>query len=370
MGQKLVLFKTVVSKDAMQVVLPAGEKISRQIQDFEYEDICLYFKQLGYAVSIKEPVFEELKSISRGSSGKTNKDIVLLRGRPFMPARGDVLRFIKREKLPDDLVTAGVPFARLYKARAALPAVTVFGKEIQMSEEEASQQPGAPMELPNDVKIGPDGTLVSESGGQAKVNGNHLTINPFYLIERIVPGQYHHAHFPCSVEVKCELVGDLDWIIDNDLIAHDFWSASNIFVKGSVKCHGGVQTNRANDEDGTIQVMGDLEVNYIQGSRFFVGGSLKVAKSITNSHITVVKDLDCMGDPGRIAASEIEIQEGILKAKMIGSEKERPTYLAFGSEEVSRRSSIQSLGEGTRMRIGSSKFIIQSSQPWPTPRTK
>ncbi len=366
----LSLFKLIVSKDGMTVHIPAKTKISKRLYEFTYEDICSYLNQLGYKIKIKENIYQELKKISISKEPYFLEDFVILKGRPFMDARGDILKWTPQKNSPPDLIQPGIPFAKIFKSRGCLPAVTVFGVEIPLTNEQLEKQPGDSIDLPEEVTVNSENILVSKVGGQVSLKTNKLMINLCYVIEKLNEDYFKKVHFPCSVEVKCDLSGEINWVIDNDLTVQEFWSASNIIVKGNVKANGGIQTNLTADENSTIQVLGNMEANYIQSSRFFVGGSLKILKAVTNSNLVVVKDLDCTGDPGRISACEIELKEGILKAKIVGSEKEKPSAISFASADFANNSSITSLGEGTRIKIGRSRFIVQTTQFWPQPQAK
>ncbi len=360
------LFPIKSSRNDMLACIPENTKLSPELVKLSYDDFCKYLAKLGYGIKPKPEVFEAFHEIVSADEPYVDEEFSLIKGRPFMPAREAIVKWLNRPEIPQDLVTASVPFAILYQARGPVAAKNIFGALIPMTLQQKEQLPGTNLVLHPNLSVSPKGEVTSTQSGQVILKPGLLDFSDTYTVPEIRIENMQTLVFPCNVLVKCDLEGHMDWTVKGNLTVEGFWSAVKIKVKGNVHAQSGIQTNFSHDEENAIKIMGDLEANFIQSSSFIIGGNTKVDKAIINSLINVKSgNLECSGEPGKIVGSDIILNIGAIFAKNVGSEKDKPATITFGTEEGANKSKIEAVSEGTRVQIKKSHIIVKFTQPWP-----
>lgn len=362
------LFHLVATSDGMQAAIPAKTPIDPSVAKLSYDQICSYLLKLGYAAKPSQAGYEEIKRCAESKVHQFESDFIFLKGSPYTPAKPATIRWLNPPTMPKDLIRPGIPFGIIKQASGETPARTIFGQELSNNLFEKEEKKIVTITTHPSFIVDKNGEMKCDKGGQALIlPDGKIEFSEVYTVNDLRPDQMHKVDFPCSVVVKCELQGALEWNIQGDLTAEQFWTAYGITVQGNVIAKGGVQTNFPVEEKA-IRIKGNLEAVFIQLSCFIVEGNIKVEKAILASHVTTSGNLECLGDPGKLAGSEITMNKGTINANNIGSEKEKPAYVKFLSEEGANNSKISSLSEGTRIRIRRSNIIIKFTQPWPMPK--
>lgn len=366
------LFQLVDTPDAMQTNIPAKTPIDPSVANLSYEQLCTYLESLGYKAKPTETAFQDLKKCAESKEKTFNSNYILLQGNPYYPAKPATIKWLNPLSMPKDLVRPGIPFGIIKQASDESLAKNIYGQELPKvlsSKTPEKKIKKITITTHPSFSVDENGEIKCEKGGRAIIGSDgKIDFSEVYEVKDVRPDQIHKVTFPCSVVVKCDLQGLLDWTIQGDLTVEQFWTAGNIKVQGNVIAKGGVQTNNSHDEKTAIKINGNLEVSFIQSSCFIVEGNIKVAKAILASHLTVTGNLECTGSPGKIAGSEIIMHKGTINANIIGSEKEKPTLIKYTAKEDANNSKVGTLSEGTRIQIGKSRIIIKFDQPWPTPK--
>lgn len=365
-------FQITANPDGMEAYIPAKTNISPEVATLTYEQIVAYLVKLGFTSKPTQEAFKELLKCATSKTKQFEKNFVLIKGTAYTPAKPATIKWLNPISMPKDLVRPGIPFGIIKQPTPAALAKTIYGEELP----NIMPQTGEKVDEKKVITTHPEfildqnGEIKCAKGGQAVIQPDgKIEFLDFYTVKDVRPEQFHKVHFPCSVLVKCELQGALDWIVDGDLTIEQFWSASKIQVKGNVIAKSGIQTNNPSDESKAVQIQGDLTAVFIQSSCFIVEGNVKVEKAILASKLITNGNLECIGEPGKIAGSEIIMNKGTVNAKNIGSEKEKPTYVRYLSEESAKNSKVGALSEGTRIQIRKSNIIIKFTQPWPPPNS-
>ncbi|WGL59579.1 FapA family protein [Pigmentibacter sp. JX0631] len=363
-------FQIVAAPDGMEAFIPAKSNISPEVAKLTFEQLSAYLVKLGFSAKPSQQAFQELIQCAASKQKQFEKNFILIKGSPYMPAKPATIKWLNPITMPKDLVRPGIPFGIIKQPTPASLAKTIYGEELPnvlpLTGEKVDEK--KVITTHPEFILDKNGEIKCAKGGQAVIqHDGKIDYIDFYTVKDVRPDQFHKVHFPCSVVVKCELQGSLDWVVDGDLTLEEFWSASKIQVKGNVKAKSGIQTNNPTDETKAVQIQGNLEAVFIQSSCFIIEGNVKVEKAILASKVITNGNLECLGDPGKIAGSEIIMNKGTINAKNIGSEKEKPTYVKYLSEESAKNSKVEALSEGTRIQIRKSNIIIKFTQPWPPP---
>lgn len=367
MPSETPLFTIKCTHDEMVAYIPKKTIVSSEIAHLSYVDLCDYLKKLGYLQKPKPESYEELRRLAASTDRTMPVDFPIVRGYPFTPARDAHIKWLAPSGTPKDLVIAKTPFAILYQGRGSQAGQTVFGKTLPLpeGEGEGEEQPVNMITTSTDIHTTPAGELFCDRSGQVLHENGVLKFIPHYEVTNCADDEFKKLIFRCDVIVKCDLDPQVEWTIYGNFTTEQFWLAHNIKVLGNVKALGGIQTNSNHDETKAVMVKGNLEAHFIQSSRFVVEGDVKVDKSISNSHFTIGKNLECVGDPGKIISSEIYIKSGSVFANTVGSDKDVPTLIKFFTEEGAQKSEISEVSEGTRMQIKKANIIVKTTQPWP-----
>lgn len=364
------LFQITANPDGMQAFIPAKTSVDPEVVKLSYEQICEYLIKLGYAAKPTQAAYEELKKCAESKTRQFDTNFILLKGTPYSPARPATIKWLNPMTMPKDLVRPGIPFGIIKQASEAALARTVFGQELpNVTEKKEEEKKIITITTHPNFTVDKNGEVKCDKAGQARIlPDGKIEYFDVYTVTDVRPDQFQKVEFPCSVVVKCELQGSLEWNVLGDLTVEQFWTAPGITVQGNVIAKAGIQTNSAEDSKA-VRIQGNLEAVFIQSSCFIVEGNIKVEKAILASRITTSGNLECLGDPGKIAGSEIFMNKGTINTKTIGSEKEKPTYVKYFSEEGANNSKVEALSEGTRIQIRRSNIIIKFTQPWPPPKS-
>lgn len=364
------LFHIVASHDGMQASIPAKTPIDPSVANLNYNQICSYLVKLGYAAKPTQESFEEIIKCSKSKNRQFDSDFILLKGSPYTPAKPATIKWLNPSTMPKDLIRPGIPFGIIRQATTAAAAKNIFGQELPMEFEKEEEKKTVTITTHPNFIVDKNGEMKCDKAGQALIlHDGKIEFSEVYTVNDVRADSIHKVDFPCSVLVKCELQGALEWNVQGDLTVEQFWTSHGIKVKGNAFAKSGIQTNFPQDELKAIQIQGNLEAVFIQSSCLIVEGNIKVEKAILSSYLTVNGNLECLGDPGKITGSDILMKKGTINANSIGSEKDKPAYIKFLSEDGSNSSKIATVSEGTRLKIRRSNIIIKFTQPWPPPKT-
>ncbi len=363
------LFHIVATPDGMQASIPAKTPIDPEVAKLSYDQICAYLLKLGYAAKLSQAAYEEIVKCAESKTHQFEIDFIFLKGSPYTPAKPATIKWLNPPSMPKDLIRPGIPFGIIRQASESALARTIYGQELPLTMEKEEEKKSVTITTHPSYIVDKNGEVKCDKAGQALIQSDgKIDFSEVYTVNDVRADSIHKVDFPCSVVVKCELQGALDWNVQGNLTVEQYWTANGITVQGNVISKGGIQTNFPLDENKAIRIQGNLEAVFIQSSCFIVEGNIKVEKAILASRIIIGGNLECTGDPGKIAGSEIIMNKGTINANTIGSEKEKPAYVKYFSEESANNSKVGALSEGTRIQIRKSNIIIKFTQPWPPPK--
>ena len=363
------LFHLVATPDGMQASIPAKTPIDPEVAKLSYDQVCAFLLKLGFSAKPTQAAYEEIVKCAESKGRQFDIDFVLLKGSPYTPAKPATIKWLNPPTMPKDLIRPGIPFGIIRQASESALARTIYGEELPLTMEKEEEKKVVTITTHPSFIVDKNGEMKCDKAGQALILPNgKIEFSEVYTVNDVRPDQIQKVDFPCSVIVKCDLQGALEWNVQGNLTVEQFWTSYGITVQGNVIAKSGIQTNFPLDETKAIRIQGNLEAVFIQSSCFIVEGNIKVDKAILASRLTTNGNLECIGDPGKIAGSEIIMNKGTINAKTIGSEKEKPTYVKYSSEEGANNSKVAALSEGTRIQIRKSNIIIKFTQPWPPPK--
>ena len=143
--------------------------------------------------------------------------------------------------MPKDLIRPGIPFGILKQASEPTLGKTIYGEEIpHLIEKKEDEKKAVTLTINQNFTVKKNGEIKCDKAGQALIlPDGKIDFSEVYTVNDVRPDQMHKIDFPCSVLVKCDLQGNIDWKVQKDLTVEGFWSAQGISVQGNVVAKSG-----------------------------------------------------------------------------------------------------------------------------------
>jgi len=197
---------------------------------------------------------------------------------------------------------------REIKAKPGKPVVFKAGKNIRVSDDEMM--------------------LVAARSGNVQFDGDRISIIEILELRKDVGPETGNIDFIGKVIVYGNVLSGYEIHSDNDVEINGIVEAAHITTKANLTINGGVQGN----DQATLEVGGNLTVNFLNNCRATVKGNIK-SDSLMHCHITCDGSVLADGKRGMVVGGELNVRVEI-KAKTVGSEMGTLTRIRMGIDST------------------------------------
>jgi hypothetical protein len=336
------------SEDKLKLLIRKGTKVTSTLVNVKHSELDEALVQL----KVKTPPHKNTTSVIRDAARAgvhNDADFEVCQGEPPqgpVPGRWEWVESLRR---PADHAVKGEVLMRIVPPAPPRPGLNLLGGVIPAKEEPTP----SPMTLnfPPELELQANGDVVARSSGQVKVEGDNVSFEPVYVVEKAHAPEFSVCEFHADVHVMSDLIGSMKWRVFGKLEVEGHWQAPDIEVFGDVIAKGGIQTNMI----GTLRFWHNCQTTYIQVSQVGVLGNLVVENSVQLSELRIGGDMTCTSNPGAILGSTLQIYGG-LRANKVGSENGQKTRIFLLGGEEARTSRIEKLLQGTMITYRGETF--------------
>lgn len=179
--------------------------------------------------------------------------------------------------------------------------------------------------------------LIAACDGIVNYVRDTISIKDTLKITSSVDQHTGNVNFSGNATVDFDICNGFSATVGGDLIVKGVVEDANVQVKGNLHVSKGINGALNN----SITVEGDLVCNYIENAIVHVEGNI-TADYIIDSKVTCNGDITLKGSKELVLGGDIKLK-GCLKAKDIGSEKERPTRIEIIGEKIRDSKLIEEL---------------------------
>lgn len=347
--------------DKLSLVIRKGVKVPNNLANLKHSELAEALTQLGVKQAPEKTTINIIRDAARGGA-HGGADFEVCTGEPPQGAKAGRWEWIESLRRPADHAVIDEPIIRIVPPMPPQAGRNLLGEAIP-AKEEPTPEP-ITLNLPAGLELQPDGVVVARASGQVKVEGQEVSLELVYVIEKAHAPEFSVCEFHSNVHVLSDLIGTMKWRVFGNLEVEGHWQASDIEVFGDVQAKGGIQTNMV----GTLRFWHNCQTTYIQVSQVGVLGNLVVENSVQLSELRIGGDLTCSSNPGAILGSTIYVYGGI-RANKVGSENGQRTRLTLLGGDEARTSRIERLLQGTIIQYRGETFTaatdtsFDSSQP-------
>jgi|GEM_PF-4076194 len=332
--------------------IPKNTPILLDVLQWAATDLNRYIKDEGFQVEVDDAQFVAFRRLLRKHPNGFKEDYELLFGvLPTEPEQPRLEWLADSAVGPHDLVMPNVPFLRVVAPRPPREGRDIYGHLLLPKVRET----------PTRIHLQPDDEIttldeehyVCTSAGQVAIEGQRLRFNSSYVVTEIGAPWMRKMCWTCSVAVKCDLDGGVEWEVHGNLLVEGHWSAGNVTVHGNVRARSGIQTNMV----GVIKIHGNADVAFVQMSKLGVKGNLTIDRAALQSELRVGGELRLPHEPGSLMGCTVHGFGGMY-AQRVGSEKGQRTsiHLYDNDDGGGTASRITKLSAGTIMEVGARKW--------------
>jgi len=347
--------------DKLSLVIRKGVKVPNNLANLKHSELAEAMTQLGVKQAPEKTTINVIRDAARAGA-HSGADFEVCTGEPPQGAKAGRWEWVESLRRPADHAVMDEPVIRIVPPMPPQPGKNLLGEPIP-AKEEPTPEP-ITLNLPAGLELQPDGVVIARASGQVKVEGQEVSLELVYVIEKAHAPEFSVCEFHSNVHVLSDLIGTMKWRVFGNLEVEGHWQASDIEVFGDVQAKGGIQTNMV----GTLRFWHNCQTTYIQVSQVGVLGNLVVENSVQLSELRIGGDLTCSSNPGAILGSTIHIYGGI-RANKVGSENGQRTRLTLLGGDEARTSRIERLLQGTIIQYRGETFTaatdtsFDSSQP-------
>ncbi|MEY3903553.1 MAG: hypothetical protein RL189_2859 [Pseudomonadota bacterium] len=347
--------------DKLSLVIRKGVKVPNNLANLKHSELAEAMTQLKVKQTPEKTTINVIRDAARAGA-HSGADFEVCTGEPPQGAKAGRWEWVESLRRPADHAVMDEPVIRIVPPMPPQPGKNLLGEPIP-AKEEPTPEP-ITLNLPAGLELQPDGVVIARASGQVKVEGQEVSLELVYVIEKAHAPEFSVCEFHSNVHVLSDLIGTMKWRVFGNLEVEGHWQASDIEVFGDVQAKGGIQTNMV----GTLRFWHNCQTTYIQVSQVGVLGNLVVENSVQLSELRIGGDLTCSSNPGAILGSTINIYGGI-RANKVGSENGQRTRLTLLGGDEARTSRIERLLQGTILQYRGETFTaatdtsFDSSQP-------
>ncbi|MEN9810317.1 MAG: hypothetical protein RLZZ488_1884 [Pseudomonadota bacterium] len=347
--------------DKLSLVIRKGVKVPNNLANLKHSELAEALTQLRIKQTPDKSTVNIIRDAARAGA-HSGADFEVCSGEPPQGAKAGRWEWVESLRRPADHAVMDEPIIRIVPPMPPQPGKSLLGEAIA-AKEEPTPEP-ITLNLPAGLELQPDGVVIARASGQVKIEGQEVSLELVYVIEKAHAPEFSVCEFHSNVHVLSDLIGTMKWRVFGNLEVEGHWQASDIEVFGDVQAKGGIQTNMI----GTLRFWHNCQTTYIQVSQVGVLGNLVVENSVQLSDLRIGGDLTCSSNPGAILGSTVQIYGGI-RANKVGSENGQRTRLILLGGDEARTSRIERLLQGTIIQYRGETFTaatdtsFDSSQP-------
>ena len=337
-----------LTDDKLSLVVRKGTKVSSALANVKHSELSEALAQLKIKAQPHKNTVNIIREAARAGV-HNSPDFEICQGEPPSGAQPGRWEWVESLRRPSDHAVKGEVLMRIVAPSPPRPGVNLLGGPIP-AKEEPTPEP-ITMNLPPELELQPDGTVVARNSGQVKVEGDTAKFEPVYVVEKAHAPEFSVCEFQSDVHVLSDLIGNMKWRVFGKLEVEGHWQASEIEVFGDVIAKGGIQTNMI----GTLRFWHNCQTTYIQVSQVGILGALTVENSVQLSELRIGGDMTCTSNPGAILGSTLHLYGG-LRANKVGSENGQKTKIMLLGGEEARTTRIEKLLQGTMITYRGEAF--------------
>lgn len=347
--------------DKLSLVIRKGVKVPNNLANLKHSELAEAMTQLKVKQAPEKTTINVIRDAARAGA-HSGADFEVCTGELPQGAKAGRWEWVESLRRPADHAVMDEPVIRIVPPMPPQPGKNLLGEPVP-AKDEPTPEP-ITLNLPAGLELQPDGVVIARASGQVKVEGQEVSLELVYVIEKAHAPEFSVCEFHSNVHVLSDLIGTMKWRVFGNLEVEGHWQASDIEVFGDVQAKGGIQTNMV----GTLRFWHNCQTTYIQVSQVGVLGNLVVENSVQLSELRIGGDLTCSSNPGAILGSTINIYGGI-RANKVGSENGQRTRLTLLGGDEARTSRIERLLQGTIIQYRGETFTaatdtnFDSSQP-------
>ena len=343
-----------LTDDKLSLVVRKGTKVSSALANVKHSELSEALAQLKIKAQPHKNTVNIIREAARAGV-HNSPDFEICQGEPPSGAQPGRWEWVESLRRPSDHAVKGEVLMRIVAPSPPRPGVNLLGGPIP-AKEEPTPEP-ITMNLPPELELQPDGTVVARNSGQVKVEGDTAKFEPVYVVEKAHAPEFSVCEFQSDVHVLSDLIGNMKWRVFGKLEVEGHWQASEIEVFGDVLAKGGIQTNMI----GTLRFWHNCQTTYIQVSQVGILGALTVENSVQLSELRIGGDMTCTSNPGAILGSTLHLYGG-LRANKVGSENGQKTKIMLLGGEEARTTRIEKLLQGTMITYRGEAFTAAKAQ--------
>lgn len=273
------------------------------------------FERLAHGLSA-EPVVARGQPPVAGKNGTLEYLIRFDTG--FVPASAESGAVDLRASLIQN-VAPGQPLAVVHPPTAGLPGADVFGKLL-------SSRPGKVLQPRLGANTGRSehdpNLIVAKTLGHARLNGDLIEVQEFYLVDGDVDYASGNIAFPKSVQVRGDVKAGFAVEAGGDVEILGLVEDCSVKAKGMILVRGGF----TGQGKGLVQAHGDIRLGYVRNQAVRSEGAIVVAKEAVNSRL---QSRQTVSVNGLLAGGKVQARQAI-DCQVAGTERGTPTHLEAG----------------------------------------
>ncbi|NBO38855.1 DUF342 domain-containing protein [bacterium] len=337
-----------LTDDKLSLVLRKGTKVPSTLASVKHSELAEALAQLKIKAQPNKKTVTVVRDAARAGVHK-DADFEVCCGEPPQPSQPGRWEWYESLRRPADHAVKNEIAIRIVAPAPPQPGVDLLGGVIP-AKDEPTPEP-ITLNFPPELELQGDGNVVARASGQLKVEGQNVTFQPKYVVEKAHAPEFSVAEFHSDVQVLSDLIGTMKWKVFGNLEVEGHWQAPDIEVFGDVQAKGGIQTNMI----GTLRFWHNCTTTYIQVSQVGVLGNLTVENSVQLSELRIGGDMTCSSNPGAVLGSTLVLYGG-LRANKVGSENGQRTKIVLLGGDEARTSRIERLLQGTMITYRGEAF--------------
>ncbi len=254
----------------------------------------------------------------------------------------DYFQFVKKDQI----------LCKIVKETMGKDGRNIFGGVIPA-------RPGRPPSYPtgkNTMLIENETVLVSTCDGVVRFVGGTIDVNDLLKISTSVDQHTGNINFTGDVTIEGDVCNSFSVKSGGNIIVKGVVEDSTIEAGGNLHISKGINGVLKN----TITVQGDLKCHYIENAIIFVQGNI-MADYIIDSRVTCMGNIELSGSNEIVLGGEINVK-GELKAREIGSEKERLTKIEVIGEKIMDNDLLEKLNTERDLYNAKALELVEKAQ--------
>ncbi|MES0489632.1 MAG: FapA family protein [Leptospirales bacterium] len=212
--------------------------------------------------------------------------------------------------------------AKIIPAIPGKPGYNVFGDKIApMAVREPKLIAGE-----NVIHNADSGELMARATGVFSKIKNTINVSEVLTISKNVGLETGNLHYEGVIKVNGNIELGAEVSSERDLFVDGIIESGSVKVGGSLHVSGGIKTR----QEGLITVKSDVHATYIENSKVYADGSMKIVNAVIGSNLTCCGNINTIKDGSKIVGGEITALEHIA-TDFFGNMNDTHTIVSIGN---------------------------------------